>query len=388
MSRLQRRINSALNVIDINKLELILNLNFLKNTNKFKKINDFNKYEYFVEELAPKNYDNKILELYNNDDMKTIMNKDKNISKLINVSFYGDKIISDFISSRIIRNILNNIFVKNIYKFRKRTVIIFTKSELKEDFIKKIDSIFNFFDLLTGKENMYYLEIFLSDKKKYFNENLNSIDPDNINSGATLPGVFIYLWRKEEIIKVLIHEIVHYLDLDMRDYQDNFKILYKEINLDAKMTNPNEAYTEILALFLMSVWSYYNRGFNEDINNFVSKRLTIELGWSYHQISKILKYFKCYNNYDELFSNKCTFRQRTNVLSYFILKTYFLQNINLVLDEFRLDNLYMTEKNSNRILNVTNLQDEQFIKNINNIMKLNIDSKKYDMTSSRMTCLN
>jgi len=388
MSRLQRRINSALNVIDINKLELISNLNFLKDTNKFKKINDFNKYEYSIEELPSKNYDTKILELYNNDDIKTIMNKDKNISKLINVVFYGEKIISDFISSRVIRNILNNLFVKNIYKFKKRTVVIFSKNELDDNFIKKIDSIFNFFDLLTGKENMYYLEIFLSDKKKYFNENLNSIDPDNINSGATLPGVFIYLWRKEEIIKVLIHEIVHYLDLDMRDYQNKFKILYKDINLDAKMINPNEAYTEILALFLMSVWSYYNREFNEDINNFVSKRLTIELGWSYHQISKILKYFKCYNSYDELFSNKCTFRQRTNVLSYFILKTYFLQNINEILDEFRLDNLYMTEKNSNRILNVTNLQDEQFIKNINNIMKINIDSKKYDMNSSRMTCLN
>ena len=366
---LERRINSALNVIDINKLELLLNLDFLKDTNKFKKINDFNKYKYSVEELPPKNYDNNILEMHNND-MKTIMNEDKNISKLINVSFYGDRIISDFISSRVIRNILNNLFVKNIYKYKKRTVIIFTQNKLDDKFIKKIDSIFNFFDILTGKENMYYLEIFLSNKKKYFNENLNSIDPDNINSGATLPGVFIYLWRKEEIIKVLIHEIVHYLDLDMIDYQNKFKILYKNINLDAKMVNPNEAYTEILALFLMSVWSYYNRELNEDINNFVSKRLTIELGWSYHQINKILKYFKCYDNYDELFNNKCKFRQRTNVLSYFILKTYFLQNINLVLDEFRLDNLYMTKDNADRIFKITNLQDDKFMKNINNIMKI------------------
>ena len=91
----------------------------------------------------------------------------------------------------------------------------------------------------------------------------------------------------------------------MRSYQDKFKKLYSEINLNATVVNPNEAYTEILALLFMSMWKYvyykYDRYY--DINTFISRRLTIELGWDYFQIYKILNFFKCYKSYEDLFTN-------------------------------------------------------------------------------------
>ncbi len=387
----QLRINSALNVIKINNLKLLVDHTIFNDTEFFatpENIMKLNIYNKQIEEIEETNYDSDIMELYKSLDMKDIMNSDKNINQFLNIPFYGKKLISDFISSRVIRNIINTLFIKTTYKYNKRTVKIFSSNVLNDVLIKKIDSIFNFFDILTGTENKYYLEIFLSSKKKFFNKNLDSIDSDNINSGATLPGEYIYLWRCEELTKVLIHELVHYLHLDMARYQNKFKVLYKDINLEAGMINPNEAYTEFLALFLMSIWSFYYNSFDGELNEFVNKRLTIELGWSYHQIAKILKYFKCYSNYDDLFTNNCTFKQNTNVLSYFILKTYFLQNINIILSKFNLQNLYVTDEISKYILNNTDLRDDKFTENINNIIKLDLNENKYDLYSSRMTCLD
>ena len=77
---------------------------------------------------------------------------------------------------------------------------------------------------------------------------------NNINSGLTLPGHYIILFRKEEMIKVLFHELIHYLDLDMRNYQKELFFLYDEINLKADIINPNEGYTELLALILLNIW--------------------------------------------------------------------------------------------------------------------------------------
>ena len=392
---LQRRIDSSLNVININNLNLIVDHKILGDTKRFatgfkalENTNEFNIYKKKIDVIDKVNYDSEILELYKPLDMKNIMNKDKDINKFLNISFYGKKLISVFISSRVIRNIINTLFIKTTYKYNYRTIIIFSSKMLDDTLIKKIDSIFNFFDILTGKENKYYLEIFLSSKKKFFNKNLDSIDPDNINSGATLPGEYIYLWRCEELTKVLIHELVHYLHLDMSRFQNKFKVLYNDINLEAGMINPNEAYTELLALFLMSIWSFYYTKFDGELNEFINKRLTIELGWSYHQIAKILKYFECYSKYEDLFTNNCVFKQNTNVLSYFILKTYFLQNINMILSKFNFNNLYVTEKISEYILKNTDLRNIQFTEYINNIMKLELNTNKYDLYSTRMTCLD
>merc|ERR1712224_433802 len=152
----------------------------------------------------------------------------------------------------------------------------------------------------------------------------DNIGPDSINTGSTYPGISITLWRKEELCKVLIHELIHYLHLDIYSSQDNLKFIYNDINLDGSITNPNEAYTEYVAIVLYIYWIYKTTECKLTLKKFMEKRLLIELGWSFYQIAKILKFFKCYNSYEDLFKKGCKFKQQTNVLSYFILKTYFL----------------------------------------------------------------
>jgi hypothetical protein len=320
--------------------------------------------------------------------MKDILNGNYDLFNFLDESFYGNNLKSKFISSRIIRDIINKLNVKTIYDSKNRKIIIFSNEIIDDKLIEKIDSIFNFFDIITKKNNNYYLEIFLSSKKKYLNENFDVILPDNINSGATLRGKFIYIFRKEELIKVLFHELIHYLNLDMIEYQDEFKSLYHKINLEADMINPNEAYTETLGLLLLNIWEYYYLNLDIDINYYINKKLTIELGWSYFQICKILKYFGCYNSYEDLFTNKCIFKQKTNVLSYFFLKTYFLQNINLILKDFKINSLYINYSKIKSIIYYTNLQDRIFSNNINTILKsYDSTNKSLEYYSLRMSCL-
>ena len=168
------------------------------------------------------NFDNIIKNKYNSS-LENILNKNYDIKEFINYDFYGNNINSPFISSRILRSIINNLNTKTIYEFGKRKIIIFSKGDIENKFINTINSIFNFFDILTNKENYYYLEFFLTSKKKFINFNLDSLDPDNINSGATLPGSFIYIFRKEEFVKVLFHELVH---IDQRVRPQLYRKIY------------------------------------------------------------------------------------------------------------------------------------------------------------------
>jgi hypothetical protein len=386
MKKVHKRIFSSLKIIELNNLSLDVKLNILNSIDLFKNLSDkiYLSKDYEKKQI---NYNESIIKEYNMS-IEEVIAKNIDVTNLIDVKFYGSYLISKFISTRIVLDIINNLFYKKVFKSKNREVVIFSNCKLNDSYINKIDSIFNFFDKLTLKSNKYTLHIFLSKEKKVFNFENDSLDPDNINSGLTLPGSYICIFRKEEILKVLFHELVHYLHLDMSLYQNKFKKLYSDINLKASIVNPNEAYTELLALLFMSMWKYnYYKYYNfYDINTFVSKRLTIELGWSYLQISKILSFFKCYNKYEDLFTNNCEFRQNSNVLSYYILKTYFLQYINKILDFLTIKNLKINYKISNNIFNITNLNEFDFSKNINNV--INYQNDKLEKLSLRMTCLD
>ena len=95
---------------------------------------------------------------YFNDNIDNILNNNSQINKFINTNFYSKNIISQFISSKIIRSIINNLFVKTTYTLNKdRIIIIYSKNDLDEKFINKIDSILNFFDYLTNKKNYFMI---------------------------------------------------------------------------------------------------------------------------------------------------------------------------------------------------------------------------------------
>ena len=368
-------INFIINLI--NKINYEINID-IPLSKEIDFINKTNIYKKKINTIKSNNFDIPISNEYN-DNINNILDNNLNINKFIDLNFYEKNLISDFVSCRIIRDIINNLIIKTTYIMHNRKIIIFSKNYLKDSLINKIDSILNFFNYLTKKDNFYEIQIYLSDEKKKINLNYNFLGPDNINSGLTLPGYYIILFRKEEMLKVLFHELIHYLDLDMRDYQKELLFLYKDINLKANIINPNEGYTEVLALILLNIWEF--NYYNIKINNFLKYKLNIELYWSFIQITKILKFFK-YKSFDKLFENENIFHQKTNVLSYFFFKTILLLNINLIFKDLTIDNIYINKYRFKMIKNSSNLND---LKKYIDIIYQEYDYNEFSKDTLRMT---
>ena len=392
----KKRLFSALVVILKNNIDLevpdVL-------TNYFKNIsyNANPKYDKsLIKKYTLKNisYDNEIISYINsyykkNTNIDDILHEVYSLSNINASKEYKMILENNFISIRIKRDILNNLTYIYSYEYKKRQIMIIS-DKYEENLLVEILSILDLFDIITKKENKYVLNIYMSNLKKIINDKINYLNGDNINSGSTLPGYFITLWRKEELHKVLIHEIVHYLKIDMYNYQYKFYILYKDIKLKDHKCNPNEAYTEFVALLIFTYWKFKQKKLDEyKMNNFFKNRLLVELGWSYFQIGKILNFFKCYNSYGDLFKSNCTFNQKTNVLSYFLLKTYFLKNLKNTIECINLENFKQNEILTDRLLDNIDLHEPNFMKIIDWCINYYTSTKnKFNHCSLRMTCLD
>lgn len=123
----------------------------------------------------------------------------------------------------------------------------------------------------------------------------NIITCDDINSGSTTTYIHnsnngvICIWRKEEIYKVLLHELIH------------------AFRIDNQFPEPIEAYTEYHALILNIFFELFYR--NIDIQN-ATKYIEIEKQFSLEQCKKVLQ---CKND-------------NTNIIHYIIDKTQLLYN--------------------------------------------------------------
>jgi hypothetical protein len=158
------------------------------------------------------------------------------------------------------------------------------------------------------------------------NKNFKYFTPTNINSGFAY-GNIICIFRKEEHLKVLFHELTHHFNKD--NHIHNVDDIIKE-KFNTKKTNYFfECITELKAIIL---YSFYNSiKYNLDVNSV----LEMELKFSLFQCAKIYdhqtKYYK--SKYDELginFPRKILIHQKTHVLEYYIIKCYLLSHLSLI----------------------------------------------------------
>ena len=90
-------------------------------------------------------------------------------------------------------------------------------------------------------------------------ETLPLLLSDRINNGIQQQQL---IWRKEEIIKVTIHELFHLFNCDSKtiDTQSIIKLYQERYNINSTVINTFEAYTEIWAniinCFLLSGGDY------------------------------------------------------------------------------------------------------------------------------------
>ena len=288
---------------------------------------------------------------------------------------------NNFTSSNIRDDIIKNIKYSYKIVYNNNILYYYSKTKTLDKYIIYIFQIINTLRILFNRnksDNIQIVRYFKTNNRKLFPDTDKILSPNEINSGLTIlsnnhdHNGEIILFRKEEILKVLIHELIHSNLIDnklifsqnVKNFSDKFCVNYNILL--------NEAYTEAIANIL-------NIFFINIISKKSKKNLDVmfqnELKYSIYIYSKIMKYYNI-DDINTVIKNddkcKAIFQQKTNVFSYYFLKFILL----LHLDELgsllekqkyllKIDN----EVSINKLIDliIENLEDinKYFIKNIN-----------------------
>jgi hypothetical protein len=202
--------------------------------------------------------------------------------------------------------------------------------------------------------NIYFY--FTSLKKNLPTSNIYILDETNVNTAFTTTcskDSEIIIFRKEEWLKVFIHETFHNFDLDFSTLNNDVTNEYiKNIYKVKSMINAYEAYTEFWAEIInATIFSYYYTE-NNDINDFLSNcefYINFERIYGVFQLVKTLDFMGLH--YNDLYSNskqseilrENLYKENTNVLAYYIIKTVLMNNYQGFLSWCKTNNLSLID---------------------------------------------
>jgi hypothetical protein len=250
-----------------------------------------------------------------------------NIIPITNIKPISNNInFTKIVGGRFIsKNIQDEILTQNIYKYYEfyynnqrskiKGKIIFGIINLNNlpKIIKKLEivsKILIFLALISSKKKDLLAYIFLSNNKKRSNGHI--FDPENINSGYTTFSMldeYIVVYREEEFIKVLIHEAIHFFELDTKFRQ--FGVLQDYLPYKFKSDDIiTEAFTDFYAInyYIIFICLYNNKKKYSDFIKVYQKQFEFIKS----QAIKIIQLSKV--------NQTNTIINTTNVFSYFVLK--------------------------------------------------------------------
>jgi len=289
------------------------------------------------------------------------------------------------------------------YSFNNNNIKIFVPKNLDNNIdgpnISIICMIIDLMISLAKKYNLYHnqnvnLCLIYAPNKKTISKNNTIITGSNINSGSTYPGMSITCWRKEELYKVLIHELVHYFEFDFHSKSFNeYKLNIPDVNGNDSI---NESFTESLALIINLLFIIFKNNKNKldrkIVCNTFMKMLNDELLYSLFQIGKVISIMGG-QNYDDYEKGKITINQNTSFRSYFIIKTFILLNLGSYIKFIDKSPIVNNDTRINEYVNLINESVKYFDQNkYKIIIDKYIDhyntnrSNKWIYKTGRMTC--
>jgi hypothetical protein len=288
-----------------------------------------------------------------------------------NTTYQIDKVIPDcdnnFLSERI-SNWIKKQKLYHHYVLQHKTIGNINMFSINKIPIKLLIHVMKICTLLNNlantKQHVPNITIILTPFEKQFGK-AKILHEDNVNTGVSYKNNIV-IWREEEMLKVLIHELIHNYKLDFGYDYIRFKNVIK-INKslnnirhnDKNNIIINEAYTESMATIIFCV--YFSVVFKLDINNIIVK----EIWHSFIQTARILKYFG-FNTIEEFTGEEpsnAMFVEKTNVFSYYVIKSILFFKLCRTIRLFDSDN-----KNNEFIELIT--FDDSYKKLINKIIKI------------------
>lgn len=181
---------------------------------------------------------------------------------------------------------------------------------------------------------------FTSLEKQLPKTNIHILDEQHVNTAFTTTcpkNSEIVIFRHEEWFKVFIHETFHNFGLDFSDMNNNechhFLLNIFKVKSDV---NVYEAYTEFWAEIINCLFcSFYTLKDKNNEKEFLSNAeffINFERSYNLFQLVKILNFMGL--RYQDLYLNnlqsetlrKALYKENTNVLSYYVIKTVLLNN--------------------------------------------------------------
>ena len=188
---------------------------------------------------------------------------------------------------------------------------------------------------------------FTSLEKKLPVSNIYILDEKHINTAFTTTcpkDSEIVIFRHEEWFKVFIHETFHNFGLDFSDMNNdnchNYLLKIFKVN---SLVNSYEAYTEFWAEIINALFcSFYSlKNANRENDTVVNQReflsnaeffINFERCYSFFQLVKVLDFMGL--SYEDLYLNKLEnqllretlYKENTNVLAYYVIKTVMMNN--------------------------------------------------------------
>lgn len=239
--------------------------------------------------------------------------------------------------------------------YTRNDIHIVDGKPISKDLIYHVERIIKWVASIAGKSPDIEVWIFLCPHKKVLPASKKPLGRNEVNSGVSYLNNWVQVFRREEVLKVLIHELLHYYDLDIKDATS----LDNSLRLNGKPLLINEAYNEVYALAAHTL--YYAKTKGEDLDLCWKK----EVEHSRAMYHKIIDYYGI-KEWSDFTTPK--FVQHSNVFSYYILKYLLMENLNILMRP---------------------LKDKLGV--IKDILNRNHEIKKYNYnlfdTSLRMSCL-
>ena len=231
-----------------------------------------------------------------------------------------------------------------------------------ETFSKYVDAIIMWLYILNQyaskqcSESLVSYFYFTSLTKSLPSSNISILDEIHVNTAftRTCPRESeIIVFRKEEWFKVFIHETFHNFALDFSD-MNNDTVHKCILNIFKVKSDVNlyESYTEFWAEIMNALFcSYFSIKDKTNVADFLSTAeffINFERTYSFFQLVKTLDFMGL--SYNDLYSDtqhstmlrENLYKEKTNVLSYYILKTIIINNYQ--------DFLFWCKKNNYSVL--------------------------------------
>lgn len=183
-------------------------------------------------------------------------------------------------------------------------------------------------NMLRPQQKTLTISIYLTSCKKQFPSNQQPLRAKHVNSGVTHTYAYrnhadVIVFREEEVFKVLLHELIHALQIDNIHMQPHIEQPIQNFFNAKKPLIINESYTDTLACFLnVCIYSYMLSLMDSNMSykKHVHVHFQEERNHILEQAARVWNHIQ-HNAYVHVpYAKTKVYEEHTRVISYYILK--------------------------------------------------------------------